>query len=268
MMVSSLGIMPFALCSSAFSYSNLVTHGLSQVILEDLRHPAGRFSSTDIGRVLIPPQEIFTPILDYLEDCLSQFNEFGGSVLEIAVLPVGPVDVEILEHICKVLQKAFPESTSLLLRRSMPLPSEAYNASRDQYDSSILLSKILPFKSEAGKMLGVTEADLYVPSMNFVFGEAHHLWGVAIVSLRRLRPEFYGQTSDNSLFLERCAKEAVHEVGHILSLSHCDDPQCVMFFSNSIRDTDGKGLSFCKRCYGEVLRILKSPRSVYSSDSR
>ena len=188
--------------------------------------------------------------------------------MEIVVLPVGPVDEEILEHICKVLQKAFPESTSLLLRVTMPLPSEAYNASRDQYDSSILLSKLRPFKLEADKMLGVTEADLYVPSMNFVFGEAHHLWGVAVISLRRLRPEFYGQTSDNSLFLERCGKEAVHEVGHILGLSHCDDPQCVMFFSNSIKDTDRKGLSFCRRCYGEVLRILKSPKPVYPKDSR
>jgi len=188
--------------------------------------------------------------------------------LEIAVLPVGSVDEGILEHICDFLQKVFPKTSSLLLRQVMPLPDEAYNASREQYNSSILLSKLMPFKFGIDRLLGITEADLHVPSMNFVFGEAHPLWGVAVISLHRLRPEFYGQTSDNTLFLERCAKEAIHEVGHILGLSHCDDPQCVMFFSNSIKDTDRKGLSFCKRCYGEVLRILKSPKPVYPKDSR
>jgi archaemetzincin len=188
--------------------------------------------------------------------------------LEIAVLSVGSVYEEILKYICKALQKAFPELTPLLLRGTMPLPREAYNASRDQYHSSILLSRLRPLKLEADKMLGVTEADLYVPSMNFVFGEAHHLWGVAVVSLLRLRPEFYGQTSDNSLFLERCAKEAIHEVGHTLGLSHCDDSGCVMFFSNSIHDTDRKGLSFCGKCYAEVLSALREPKTAYSQGSR
>jgi len=185
--------------------------------------------------------------------------------LEIAVLPVGPVNEEILKCICKSLQRAFPETTTLLLRKMMPLPDEAYNASRDQYDSSVLLSKLWPLKSEADRMLGVTEADLYIPSMNFVFGEAHHLWGVAIISIRRLRPEFYGQTSDNRLFLERCAKEAIHEVGHTLGLGHCDNPDCVMFFSNSIEDTDRKGPSFCVNCYGEAIRVLKAPKPAHSS---
>lgn len=185
--------------------------------------------------------------------------------MEIAVLPVGPVDEKILEHICSSLQKAFLGATSLPLRETMPLPSEAYNVSREQYDSSILLSKIRPFKFGMDRLLGVTEADLYVPSMNFVFGEAHYLWGVAVISLHRLGPEFYRQTSDNTLFLERCAKEAVHEVGHTLGLGHCDDPGCVMFFSNSINDTDRKGLSFCRKCYGEVLSALKEPKTAYSS---
>jgi archaemetzincin len=185
--------------------------------------------------------------------------------LEIAVLSIGSVDEEILEHICCFLQKAFPKTSSLLLRQVMPLPDEAYNASREQYDSSVLLSKIMPFKFGIDRLLGVTEADLYVPSMNFVFGEAHPLWGVAVISLHRLRPEFYRQTSDNTLFLERCAKEAIHEVGHILGLGHCDDPGCVMFFSNSINETDGKDLSFCRKCYAEVLSALKEPKTAYSS---
>jgi len=169
--------------------------------------------------------------------------------LEIAVLPVGAVEGEILEYLCRALQKAFPEIIIKSPREAIPLPTEAYNAIREQYDSSIILSKLRSFpKSETDRVLGVTEADLYVPSMNFVFGEAHQLWGVAVISLRRLRPEFHDQSPDKCLFLERCAKEAIHEIGHTLGLSHCSDRTCVMFFSNSIEDTDRKTSSFCKKC--------------------
>lgn len=43
-------------------------------------------------------------------------------------------------------------------------------------------------------------------------------------------------------------KEAVHELGHTFGLVHCIDPKCVMFFSNSLADTDNKNTKFCKKC--------------------
>ena len=186
--------------------------------------------------------------------------------MEIAVLPVGAVEGEVLECICRALQKVFPETIIESLREAIPLPAEAYSAVREQYDSSIILSKLRFFpKSETDRLLGVTEADLYVPSMNFIFGEAHQLWGVAVISLYRLRPEFYNQRSDKRLFLERSAKEAIHEIGHTFGLSHCSDSTCVMFFSNSIEDTDRKTSEFCKNCHVEALNALEALMSSFSS---
>jgi archaemetzincin len=43
-------------------------------------------------------------------------------------------------------------------------------------------------------------------------------------------------------------KEAIHELGHSYGLAHCSRPKCVMFFSNSLQDTDRKRSAFCVDC--------------------
>ncbi|MBD3192822.1 MAG: archaemetzincin family Zn-dependent metalloprotease [Candidatus Heimdallarchaeota archaeon] len=90
--------------------------------------------------------------------------------------------------------------------------------------------------------LGLINDDLYVPELNFVFGVANRLKQAAIISFYRL------QTKNSQLFLKRILTEAVHELGHLFSLNHCHNPDCVMFFSNSLIDTDRKGFYFCPRC--------------------
>jgi len=87
-----------------------------------------------------------------------------------------------------------------------------------------------------------------VPELNFVFGEADVLARIAIIGLPRLRQEYYGLEPDQDLFLQRAAKEAIHEAGHTCGLGHCTDPQCIMHFSNSLGDTDVKTTRFCDAC--------------------
>jgi len=173
--------------------------------------------------------------------------------LRLALLPFGLVDVAVLEEIRRSLSEAFPDTEVFVLRDMLPLPDEAYNLKRGQYHSSKVLSLIqsYPMKLGVDRVLGITEADLYVPRLNFVFGEASP-FGTAIISLFRLRPEFYGEPSKRELFFERASKEAIHEIGHTLGLGHCQDPRCVMFFSNSIFDTDRKMLRFCRHCEAKI----------------
>jgi len=130
--------------------------------------------------------------------------------------------------------------------------SEAYDSLRGQYHSTRLLVLLEQHLRTvpADKMLGVTAFDLFVPGMNFVFGEARCPGGVAIISTKRLKPS----PKDPGLFRERVLKESVHEIGHTQGLKHCPDPLCVMHFSEHIGDTDRKRATFCKECHLDLVR--------------
>lgn len=132
--------------------------------------------------------------------------------------------------------------------RREPLPAGAFNSRRGQYDASGLLAVLAQKSDSRVVVLGVTGVDIFAPRLNFVFGMADRAAGAAVISLHRLTPEFYGEDPDESLFKERTAREAIHELGHVLGLSHCRNPGCTMRFSSTIKEADDKGPGFCGRC--------------------
>lgn len=165
----------------------------------------------------------------------------------ILIIPIGTVRPDILHDIADALRGTF--KCDVESGRGMPIPHGSYNDKRKQYHSTTIVRELQFLKSGGfDRILGVVDVDLYAPGLNFVFGEADVSSGAAVISLTRLRQEFYGRHQDKGIFHIRAAKEAVHEVGHTYGLSHCPDPRCVMHFSISIRDTDIKGPGFCNRC--------------------
>jgi len=124
-----------------------------------------------------------------------------------------------------------------------------FNPRRNQYLASAILDEMEKFKKDfSEKWLAICDVDLYSQGLNFIFGEANINSGVSIISLTRLRQEFYGLSKDKKLFIERIKKEAVHELGHLFFLNHCQNSKCVMHFSNSLADTDEKEANFCQKC--------------------
>ena len=125
-----------------------------------------------------------------------------------------------------------------------------FSKSRNQWNSRYILEWISrkALSNSDTKILAVCDFDAYSNGLNFVFGEAQIGGRIAAIYLPRLRQEFYGHISDLGLFQQRITKETVHELGHLFRLSHCKRRNCVMHFSNSLKDTDFKGYNFCDRC--------------------
>lgn len=182
------------------------------------------------------------------------------SLERVLVVPIGEVNEEILQQVARALGEELNVHTEVTTH-PLGIPAEIYNERRKQYLSTPLLSLLhTTYGKEADRVLGVIDRDLYVPSLNFVFGEADLSARVAVISLTRLRQEFYGLRPNPELFQRRALTEAVHEIGHTYGLRHCSDSHCVMFFSNSLADTDRKGYRFCSRCRAQLERLRKPPR--------
>lgn len=170
----------------------------------------------------------------------------GNHAMGILLVPVGEVDKRVIEVLKNNLNKVF--NKQVLIGKGMSEPDYAFNKKRGQYLSTAILSVMMEQKEYTAceKVLGIVDHDLYAPRLNFVFGEASRK--AAVISLTRLKQEFYNLPGDQSLYHKRILTEAVHELGHTYGLGHCQNPRCVMFFSNSLTDTDRKGPELCPEC--------------------
>lgn len=168
----------------------------------------------------------------------------------LRIAPVGDLPKEILEIVKNELENL---NIKCRLMTKLSIPQDAFNHWRKQYNAEIIMNYLsrsseIKFIDKSIPSLLLTDVDMYYGGLNFVFGLEDPSKSCAIVSLARLRPEFYDERPDKSLLEERVVKEVIHEIGHYLGLDHCTYMECVMSFSPSVYDVDKKQKNFCENC--------------------
>lgn len=167
----------------------------------------------------------------------------------IHLLPLGAIPVGMLTDLGQGIERELGVACNFLPPE--PEPSFAYSLVRNQYHSTEILASVARHRDPgAWRVLSITSCDLFIPILTFVFGEAQMGDACSLVSYHRLRQEFYGLPQDESLLRSRLLKEAIHELGHTFSLSHCNDYRCVMSPSHGVEWIDLKEHRFCGACRG------------------
>lgn len=143
--------------------------------------------------------------------------------------------------------------TAVPAKKALQAPAYAFNKDRSQYHSNAIMRRVSPL-IEPGQnfALGICDVDLFVPDSPFVFGEADRESKVAVLSLFRLK-----QNGDSSAVRRRIHVEAVHQAGHLVGLSYCEDARCVMFLATSVQECDRKAISLCNLCRNELAKLSR-----------
>jgi archaemetzincin len=219
------------------------------------------------------------------DDWLASFHEPGQSFAQyvaqhpsgltdkrnvIVLQPIGPFgkdEAEILEKL-RAYAGAFFQ-LRVRIEKPVPLPDHGQRLRRlgdpayTQYHTGTLMTDVLlpRLPSDAVCYLGITMADLYPdPAWNFVFGEASFKQRVGIYSLIRYTNRFWSlkeTEASRSLFLRRSFKVLAHETGHMFSLAHCTENECLMNGSNSLDETDRNSIHLCPQCLRKLQWNLK-----------
>lgn len=164
----------------------------------------------------------------------------------IVVSPIGEYEDGCIQAVMREVERLFGFPGKVI-----PILDDvefAYNEKRDQYHSTVILEKLTDSApSGALKVIGLTQVDLFIPILTYVFGEAQLGGTSCIVSSYRLG-QVLSPAGLESVFDSRILKEAIHELGHTFKLRHCPEKTCIMHYCRSVDDVDQKSGQFCRYC--------------------
>lgn len=179
----------------------------------------------------------------------------------LRVAPLEQQDGPVLNAIAESLRQGY--GIEVEQGAALGEPSFAWDDERAQYNAPLILRQLLnECAGGEARLLAVTGGDLYIPMLSFVYGLSQLGGRVAVVSMARLRPEFYGLPPDEELLRVRARKEALHEAGHLFGLVHCPDASCAMALSTGIRQLDQKQPSLCAGCAALVSEGRNAAREM------
>lgn len=178
-------------------------------------------------------------------------REEGGPLLipsRFFVVVLGSVPSAVVNQAGRSLTEVY--GPPVVVTPPQQSPAYAFNKVRNQFHATAILRRLSQLRGgDLGiPIVGITDADLFLPDATFVFGDADRDSQAAVVSLARLTHGLDGRTIEGDQLRRRVAVETVHELGHLLGLAHCQDIHCAMFLSHRPSDADRKAIGLCDSC--------------------
>ena len=164
----------------------------------------------------------------------------------IVISVIGDFEAGLFESVGHKISRVFRCPT-----KEVPLLQDlsfAFDQGRNQYHSTLILEELTNrAPASAVKVLAITDVDLFIPIMTYVYGEAQLNGKACIISTSRLKKGL-PLIDTQEAFLARVFKEAIHELGHTFNLLHCPDYACIMHYCRSEDDVDRKSEELCRYC--------------------
>lgn len=176
----------------------------------------------------------------------------------------GAFDAHLVGAVRDRLAEEF--SRDVIVADAPARPAGTLDPRRGQHSSRAVLTWLLGQAPPGQRILGITDVDLFIPVLTFVFGEAQLEGTAAVVSMARLIDR-----ADPRRTAWRLATESVHELGHTFGLVHCGSMDgtgrraapCVMSRSSSVRAVDDKSGRLCPECRTRYLAFQQDGSHVY-----
>jgi archaemetzincin len=173
------------------------------------------------------------------------------AVREVQLVPIGQVQGPFLRELEAPIAQVLGVG-AYLGKAALPAPAFAFNKDRGQYHTTAIMRRLLTIKDVGTPLImGVAEVDLFVPDSSFVYGEADREAHASVMSLWRLK-------SEGDSWKRRTFVEAVHQTGHLIGLSYCEDARCAMYLATTITDAERRQLNLCNNCKNELQKIRRA----------
>jgi archaemetzincin len=166
----------------------------------------------------------------------------------------GEASAALVEPVRRFLEVFFQRE--VLAGDRLELPEQAFHPDKGQFgqfDAEALLTGLIDAcPPDSGVCMGITERDLFVDDLQYVFGLGHFRQRVGVFSTYRLWADRTNPRTGRTEPapppepLRRALKVAVHELAHEFSIAHCVHyRRCIMGGTNSLAESDAGSLMLC-----------------------